>query len=69
MTQNLKEYLKNMENNIIDTAVIWWLNLPVYNMDKPCKRVLSNIYFGKEPKFLTKDDILFIWKAEQLKKR
>ena len=40
----------------------WWDNLPKYNMDKPCQRVLSNLYYQREPSSLSDSEIEEIWR-------
>lgn len=42
----------------------WWNNLPLYNMDKPCRRVLSAMYYQREQSFLTGSEIEFIYNNE-----
>lgn len=48
-------------------AIEWWNKLPMFNMDFPSKRMLSNIYYQREPSFLTGREIEEIWKKEILK--
>lgn len=54
---------KEIENNR-SKAIEWWNKLPMFNMDFPCKRMLSNKYFQREPSFLTGREIEIIWSAE-----
>lgn len=43
------------------SALGWWNKLPMYNMDKPCKRVLSNLHYSREPNSLTGREIQVIY--------
>lgn len=47
-----------------NSAIEWWDKLPMFDLDSPCKRMLSNQYFQNEPSFLTERQIEFIWKNE-----
>ena len=50
-------------------ALDWWNNLPMFNMDKSCKRLLAARYFQTEQGFLTVEQITFIWKNELIQQR
>ena len=66
--QNLNEP-QNQQLNIAGVrqrALDWWNKLPIYNMDKPCKRVYSNLYFEREPSSLTGREIEAIYNAEHV---
>ncbi len=45
-------------------ALDWWSKLPMFNMDKPCKRMLAAGYYKTEQSFLTDEQIEFIWQQE-----
>lgn len=47
-------------------ALDWWKNLPMYNMDKPCKRVLAARHYQTEQSFLSDEQIEFIWQQEHV---
>ena len=47
-------------------ALEWWNKLPMYNMDKPCKRVLAARHYQTEQSFLTNEQIEFIWQQEHV---
>ena len=47
--------------NVRRSALQWWNKLPMYDMDKPSKRVLSNLHYEKEPSSLTGREIQAIY--------
>ena len=53
-------------NEITDRskAIEWWNKLPIFNMDFPSKRFLSNKFFQREPSSLTGREIEIIWRSE-----
>ena len=70
---NKKEQnLNNAENpklgisDVRQRALNWWRNLPMYNMDKPCKRVLAARHYQTEQSFLSDEQIEFIWRQEHV---
>ena len=55
--------------NIADVrqrALDWWIKLPMYNMDKPNKRVLTARHYQTEQSFLSEEQIEFIWHQERV---
>ena len=45
-------------------ALEWWDNLPMYDMDTDCKRVLSARYYQTEPVYLSHEQIEIIWQKQ-----
>jgi hypothetical protein len=66
------ENLNNEETQELNIPVVrqralnWWRNLPMYNMDKPCKRVLAARHYQTEQSFLSDEQIEFIWRQEHV---
>lgn len=64
LSQILKNNSDFNSNEIKKRASAFWNKLPMFNMDKVCKRTLSQRYFEKEQSFLTIDEIVFIYEIE-----
>ncbi len=51
-------------HDVRQRALTWWNKLPMFNMDKPCKRMLAARYYQTEQSFLTDGQIEIIWQQE-----
>ena len=64
LSQILENNSISISNEIKKRASAFWNKLQLFNMDKLCKRTLSQRYFEKEPSFLTIEEIMFIYEIE-----
>lgn len=64
----IKKFMQTDNNfTIRQRALNWWNNLPLYNMDKPNKRLFAAKYYQTEQSLLTDENITYIWQQEHIK--
>jgi hypothetical protein len=60
----INDYINGADSYIEQLALLWWNILPMYNVDKPSKRVLAAKYFQTEASLLNHKQIIAIWQSE-----
>ena len=64
--ENTKNEKQCAIHDVRQRALDWWIKLPMYNMDKPNKRVLTARHYQTEQSFLSEEQIEFIWHQEHV---
>ena len=64
--ENTKNEKQCAIHDVRQRAFDWWIKLPMYNMDKPNKRVLAARHYQTEQSFLSEEQIEFIWHQEHV---